>query len=111
MRKLVLLLALTSRARVRRRGAGGGDVRRPAVLEPGRLGRELVAVGLDAQRVRQADFGLRDDGDVHRQRLLCVARDDPEPDMVTYTNWWTSQVKKAIARRNGGYHWGGCYAS
>lgn len=32
-------------------------------------------------------------------------------DMVTYTYWWTSQVKKAHCRANSGYHWGGCHAS
>jgi len=32
-------------------------------------------------------------------------------DMVTYTNWWTSQVKKGHCNSNSGYHWGGCYVS
>lgn len=32
-------------------------------------------------------------------------------DMVTYTNWWSSQVKKAHCKTHTGYHWGGCYAS
>ncbi len=32
-------------------------------------------------------------------------------DMITYTNWWSSQVKKAHCRANSGYHWGGCHVS
>ena len=32
-------------------------------------------------------------------------------DMVTYTNWWSSQglVKKAHCKAHTGGHWGGCY--
>jgi hypothetical protein len=30
-------------------------------------------------------------------------------DMVTYTNWWSSQTKKAYCRANQGYHYGGCW--
>ena len=32
-------------------------------------------------------------------------------DMVTHTNWWTSQVKKAYCKAHTGGHWGGCYAN
>jgi hypothetical protein len=32
-------------------------------------------------------------------------------DMVTYTNWWSSQVKKAHCKAHTGYHWGGCHVS
>ena len=30
---------------------------------------------------------------------------------VTYTNWWSSQVKKAHCKPNTGYHWGGCHVN
>jgi hypothetical protein len=30
-------------------------------------------------------------------------------DMVTYTLWFSSQVKRGHCRANRGYHWGGCY--
>ena len=32
-------------------------------------------------------------------------------DMVTYTNWWSSQVKKAHCKAHSGGHWGGCHVS
>jgi len=32
-------------------------------------------------------------------------------EMVTYTNWWSSQTKKAHCKANNGYHWGGCHVS
>ena len=32
-------------------------------------------------------------------------------DMATYTNWWSSQVKKAHCRANSGSHWGGCHVT
>ena len=32
-------------------------------------------------------------------------------EMVTYTNWWSSQVKKAHCIANSGSHWGGCHVS
>ncbi len=30
-------------------------------------------------------------------------------DMVTYTNWWSSQVKKAHCKAHAGHHWGDCH--
>jgi hypothetical protein len=32
-------------------------------------------------------------------------------EMVTYTNWWVSQVKKAHCKALTGGHWGGCHVS
>jgi hypothetical protein len=32
-------------------------------------------------------------------------------DTVTYTYWWSSEVKRAHCRANSGYHWGGCHVS
>jgi hypothetical protein len=32
-------------------------------------------------------------------------------EMVTYTYWWTSQIKKAHCKTHTGYHWGGCHVS
>jgi hypothetical protein len=32
-------------------------------------------------------------------------------DTVTYTTWWSSQVKKAHCRAHTGYHWGGCHVT
>jgi hypothetical protein len=30
-------------------------------------------------------------------------------EMVTYTRWWSNQVKKPHCRAHRGYHWGGCH--
>jgi hypothetical protein len=32
-------------------------------------------------------------------------------DAITYTNWWSSQVKKGYCKSHTGYHWGSCYVS
>ena len=32
-------------------------------------------------------------------------------DHVTYTNWWSSQVKKPHCKSHAGYHWGGCHVN
>ena len=79
MRKLMVLLAVDVGARVRRRGARGGDVRRAAVTGiPGRERRELVEAELDWHALQQGDVGLRDDGHLHRQRVVRMASDGPE---------------------------------
>ena len=78
MRKLVLLLALTAAlvfvgAALAVETYGG-----PRYWNPGDSAASSWQSGW-TELVQQGGLGLRDDGDLHRQRFLFLARDDPQP--------------------------------
>ena len=111
MRKLVLLLALTTALVFAGAALAVRDVRRAAVLEPGRLAGSSWQSGWTRNSFNKATSGYETTVTFIDNVTYAWHATIRNRDTVTYTNWWSSQVKKAHCKAHTGYHWGGCHAS
>jgi hypothetical protein len=111
MRKLVLLLALTTALAFAGAALAVETYGGPRYWNPGDSAASSWQSGWTRNSFNKATSGYETTVTFIDNVTYAWHATTRNRDTVTYTNWWSSQVKKAHCKAHTGYHWGGCHAS